>query len=222
MDNFVQFLLDYYIWFLVVLLIIIITIIGFLVDSKQKRKKKEQELSSSTNAEVKTVEPLPEDIKNPVEENSIQNVNVKETMPTLETNLQNNNIETEKNIKDDINQNIALSEQKPHFEPREVPIPNNVNDNYVQNNKPFTPQPLSPVYINQPINSSFQQGQEMPQMNNNYSQNVKPVQNNYSQNMYSTQNNVNGQLNNQFMNNQQPMYQNNQVYNTNNNDSWNL
>ena len=39
MNNFVQFLLDYYVWILVVLGVMIITIIGFLVDSKQKRKK---------------------------------------------------------------------------------------------------------------------------------------------------------------------------------------
>jgi len=36
MQTVVDFLLEYYIWFLVVIVILLITVVGFLVDTKKK------------------------------------------------------------------------------------------------------------------------------------------------------------------------------------------
>lgn len=168
MNNFIQFLLDYYVWILVVLGIMIITIIGFLVDSKQKRKKMLAEVNSTN--EVKTPEPLEE--KQPQETAPIMEAK-NEPVPTVVDNViggngvyvnetpVSNNVQASQNLEpvqnnavntvNTINPNLTLGEQKPHFEPREVPMPQNkVNAQNV-----VTPQPVRPVAINQPINQSI-------------------------------------------------------------------
>lgn len=178
----IEFLLDYYIWILVVLGIIIITIIGFLVDSKQKRKKKEGKVNPTN--EVKTVEPLPNvsvqeatpvvDAKNQpvptttdnvIGENVVPNNNIvtsqTQQYPNVTQSIQTNPTNIVSQPENSVSQGIALSEQKPHFEPREINIPSQpqmANDNVVAE-----PRPINPVYINQPIaqqsmQQSYQQG----------------------------------------------------------------
>ena len=146
----------------------IITIIGFLVDSKQKRKKKELELENST------VSPTEESIS--VGDSDSLSV-AGELTQTVSTTVDNvvgvessdvynlgvNNQSQEPNM-DSYNQNLAyssesnvsLSEQKPHFEPREVNIPNSSQTlNYNLNNQFSTPQPVNAVSINQPVQQQF-------------------------------------------------------------------
>lgn len=203
MNNFVKFLLDYYVWILVVLGIIIITIIGFLVDSKQKRKKKEQ--ASNLN-EVKTVEPLPEindkeavpvvDAKNQSAPTVIDNViggngiyespsSVQEQPQNTMQNLQQvqtspNNVTQTPEI--NANQNVALSDQKPRFEPREVPMPPQYQMSNNEENIVATPQPVNAVSINQPIPQQPIMQQEpqpvLQQVNNQMAQQIPPTANN--------------------------------------------
>jgi len=215
MDNFVNFLLDYYPWILGVLAIIIITIIGFLVDSRQKRKKKEKE---NVLNEVKTVEPLPEvnaQDATPVVDAKTQ------TIPTNNDNVigvdttsnvinQSQNIEqingtqvSSENVlpqPENNNQNLSLSEQKPHFEPREVPMPNKPVE---PENIVIEPQPVNAVPINQSI--------PVQQVQNNMAEQVNPVMYQQPQNLSSmTQNYQNVQGINTMPNQsnmQQPMYQ---------------
>lgn len=148
MDKLLNFLLDYYLWILGVLVIIIITIIGFLVDSKQKRKKKESSIKATDVGEVKTVT----EVETPKEEVK------KEEVVTDNNNAINNNLNTTNNVmqesinnvSDNVNTNSdgvnkvienstssknldLLSNQTPHFEPREVNIPS-VNKNMEVNN----------------------------------------------------------------------------------------
>lgn len=160
MNNFVNFLLEYYVWILVVLGIIIVTIIGFLVDSKQKRKKKEKVLQGAS--EVKTVEPLNElntpnsvpvvDAKTqvaPVSNNDLGQTTVNSNVAQTLSNTQPvvpNNVNEPVNNSEKIQ---TLSEQKPHFEPREANIPNptNLQPNSISN--VVAPKPVSAVSINQ-------------------------------------------------------------------------
>lgn len=189
MNNFVQFLLDYYVWILVVLGVMIITIIGFLVDSKQKRKKKEKE-ESNIPSEVKTVEPLPEtttqevapvmEAKNEpvpaVVDNVIGGNGVYTNPQTVNSAvvqqpaqpIANSNVSTVQNAStQNVNPNLTLGEQKPHFEPREVPMP--TQNNMSVNPQVVSPQPVKAVSINQPIANNTMPQQVNPQM-------VKPVQ----------------------------------------------
>lgn len=206
MDNFVNFLLDYYIWILGVLLIIIITVIGFLVDSKQKRKKKEQLINKETKSEnleeVKTVEKLPtnnsgENINNQNQIVSNVNNNGVATVTTgvqqIQTPVKNVNDVSGNSVGVDSNSNqVSLVEQKPHFEAREVNIP--VSQSSV--NKPTIQQPTYQYnqqatnvnqnmsgFVPRPVNAvSINGNQSMQQQYNNLSPN-----NNYMQSRQNSQ-----------------------------------
>lgn len=132
MDKLLNFLLDYYLWILGVLVIIIITIIGFLVDSKQKRKKKESSIKATDVGEVKTVTEV-ETPKNDVvlDTNNV----VQESINNVSDNVNTNSDGVNKLIENSTSsKNLdLLSNQTPHFEPREVNIPN-VNKNMEVNN----------------------------------------------------------------------------------------
>lgn len=132
MDKLLNFLLDYYLWILGVLVIIIITIIGFLVDSKQKRKKKESSIKATDVGEVKTVTEV-ETPKNDVvlDTNNV----VQESINNVSDNVNTNSDGVNKVIENSTSsKNLdLLSNQTPHFEPREVNIPN-VNKNMEVNN----------------------------------------------------------------------------------------
>lgn len=126
MDKLLNFLLDYYLWILGVLVIIIITIIGFLVDSKQKRKKKESSIKATDVGEVKTVTEV-ETPKNDVvlDTNNV----VQESINNVSDNVNTNSESVNKVVENSTSKNLdLLSNQTPHFEPREVNIPN-VNKN---------------------------------------------------------------------------------------------
>lgn len=202
----IEFLLDYYVWILVVLGIIIITIIGFLVDSKQKRKKKETH--SIASAEVKTVEPLP-------------NINDQEVVPIVDAKTQavlpnGDNLSGTTNIDEsstvvqplqesnsNVNQNISLSEQKPHFESREVSIPvqSQVSSN---NNENLTfPQPINPVSINQ-VNEQPVMSSQMQSSVYSNGQMSQPIQNLQQVSSAIT----NGQMFNNMQRVQQPVQTN--------------
>jgi len=160
MDNFVNFLLEYYVWILAVLGIIIVTIIGFLVDSKQKMKKKENSLKEANV--VQTVEPL-----NTVnDQNSVPIVDVKAQVApvsnndlgqtTVNPNVAQTLSNTQPVVPNTINEPVnnsekiqTLSEQKPHLEPREVNIPNQTNLQLNPINNVVAPKPVSAVSINQ-------------------------------------------------------------------------
>lgn len=217
----IEFLLDYYIWILAVLGIIIVTIIGFLVDSKQKRKKKEMGRVTPQN-EVQTVEPLPEanaqetapivDAKTEQVPTVVDNViegKVNNMTSQLQQSIQQNpieqpvqqtqtapvNFQTETNI----NQGTALSEQKPHFEPREVVMPAQSQMPINNDNTMAVPKPINTVSINQPISQQPQQ-----QYNSFVQPQVPPVDQN-----------VNGQMINAVpVNNMQPMMQQPQAFST--------
>lgn len=192
MDNFVNFLLDYYVLILVVLGIIIITIIGFLVDSKQKRRKKDE--IKSVN-EVRTVEPLPdvnESAEAPIMQaknqqvpvnvvngdvaNGLNNVCVQSqsVSPSIDSTTTTNVLTKEVNG----NQSISLSEQKPHFEPKNVAIPNSVQTSTGYNNVFAVPQPVNAVPINQNIQTLQNKQQEFyssSQLNNSISNSINSV-----------------------------------------------
>ena len=175
----IEFLLDYYVWILVVLGIIIITIIGFLVDSKQKRKKKE--VQGIASDEVKTVEPLP-------------NINGQEVVPIVDAKTQavstnSDNLISTNNINEsstvvqplresnsNVNQNIALSEQKPHFEPREVSMSVQSQMSSINNENLTFPKPINPVSINQ-VNEPPVMSSQMPSSVYSNVQMAQPVQN---------------------------------------------
>lgn len=226
MDAFVKFLLDYYIWILAVLGIVIVTIIGFLVDSKQKRKKKELE-SENVSETDKTIE-------NSQTSNKVNNTPmvdaVNQTFPssvdsgmTMEQsnnyNLNDNNQIGQQNSSQLLNQNIvpnsdvnvALSEQKPHFESREVNIPvsqQSTNPNLY--NQVVAPQPVNAVSINQPVQQPVY-NQVAP--TNGVYQNTIPtgVSNNQQimPNRVETVQNVQPVYQNATNNQMQPVYNNN-------------
>lgn len=132
MDKLLNFLLDYYLWILGVLVIIIITIIGFLVDSKQKRKKKESSINATDVGEVKTVT----EVDTPKEDVVLDTNNVvQESINNVSDNVNTNSEGVNKVIENSTSsKNLdLLSNQTPHFEPREVNIPN-VNKNMEVNN----------------------------------------------------------------------------------------
>lgn len=132
MDKLLNFLLDYYLWILGVLVIIIITIIGFLVDSKQKRKKKESSINATDVGEVKTVT----EVDTPKEDVVLDTNNVvQESINNVSDNVNTNSEGVNKVIENSTSsKNLdLLSNQTPHFEPREVNIPN-VNKNMGVNN----------------------------------------------------------------------------------------
>lgn len=132
MDKLLNFLLDYYLWILGVLVIIIITIIGFLVDSKQKRKKKESSINATDVGEVKTVT----EVDTPKEDVVLDTNNVvQESINNVSDNVNTNSDVVNKVVENSANsKNLdLLSNQTPHFEPREVNIPN-VNKNMEVNN----------------------------------------------------------------------------------------
>lgn len=146
MNNVVNFLLDYYKWILVVLGVVIVTIIGFLVDSKQKRKKSVGVVNDSLS-EVKTVEPLPEEKKVTQVDNNVSNPisNANNISENIAENVQNGSLKIEEKVNEVDVQNLSLSEQKPHFESREVNIPSRVNNESIVS----APKPVNAVSINQ-------------------------------------------------------------------------
>lgn len=107
MDNFVNFLLDYYPYILGVLGIIIVTIIGYLADSKKKREKKlnntDNKGKSETKEEVKMGEsttenatPIMEAVNEVAKPDTTEQINNVVSTPTNEVvsapvnNIQNN------------------------------------------------------------------------------------------------------------------------------------
>ena len=79
MDNFVNFLLDYYPYILGVLGIIIVTIIGYLADSKKKREKKLNNTDNTVKEEVKTTEnatPIMEAVNEVPKTESTEQINI--------------------------------------------------------------------------------------------------------------------------------------------------
>ena len=243
MDNFVNFLLDYYIWILGVLLIIIITIIGFLVDSSQKRKKKEkaleQEKNSSKLEEVQTVQSLPEENATPVMDaknataplqnsnmtsaNSVRNQTVQNVLQDTKT-VQSDNKPINNNGTIPMEQNLSISDQKPHFEAREVNIPigqspnqpvNNIvpQSNIYKQNAYETQQPVMQSSLNmknqnvsnfapKPINAvSINNQPVQPQFNN------QMMNNGYMQNPHANAYNMSNNVNNYTQNsvNQTPV-----------------
>jgi len=191
MDNVINFLLEYYIWILVILGVAIITVIGFLVDSNQKRKSKEKEKNNLS--EVKTVEPLPETD----EEKNINTVDVNNEKMIMDDNafineikeqakieqIVNDNskeiIEKIDNTQNNVEQQLALSEQKPHFEPREVNIPTPSLKESESNI--IAPKPVNTVHINNPVQQQAYQNvapvmaQMAQPMQQQAYQNVAPV-----------------------------------------------
>ena len=190
MQNVVNFLLDYYLWILGVLAIVIITTIGFLADSKQKRKKK----SSENFDEVKTVEPLPS--VNTVEGNPVSNLdnvsNVKNAgvdIPLSNINANLNNVEQPTNlngggvVSDVNNSSQLLSQQTPHFEPKDVNVPTaSTNVNNVMGPRPVNAVPINQSMRPQPVMQQPVQNVQMQQPVNQF-QNVTPVQNYNNLNM---------------------------------------
>lgn len=178
MDKLLNFLLDYYLWILGVLVIIIITIIGFLVDSKQKRKKKESSIKATDVGEVKTVtevETPKEEVKKEevVTDNNAINNNLNTTNNVMQESINNVSDNVNTNSIDKVNEGNKgknldlLSNQTPHFEPREVNIPN-VNKNMEVNNGLNTN-----GVVGTPI--QVQQSQIQPMQTNNI---VNPISNN--------------------------------------------
>lgn len=217
MDNFVNFLLDYYVWILGVLLIIIVTIIGFLVDSNQKRKKKEKQFEKKEEKleEVQTVQSMPEENNTPIMEAKDEKVVVENIADNNIVSKPAEKIETPNSVVTD-DKSLNLSEQKPHFESREVNIP--VTPNVVQSN---VSTPINNVQ--QPINMvpSMPNGSNINPQTPSYSNfepkpiNVVPINNaNNSQNVNMNMQNMNNQYMTPNMNsqvvNQQPA---NPVYN---------
>lgn len=129
MNNFVKFLLDYYLYILGVLGVLIITIIGYLADNNQKRKKKEKEALNSAN--VSNTENAFQE--NGLLKNDFSNSDVQLAQnTTLEQPVQNVNLDKQSVDVPDVSYNsnseVALSAQKPQIAPRDVQIPvGNVN-----------------------------------------------------------------------------------------------
>lgn len=216
-----EFLLDYYIWILAVLGIVIVTIIGFLVDSKQKRKK--QELGEKDNKnEVQTVQPFPEDIN---KEGSLTEVKNEQVIDdnNIEVKSEDNSDKSLNNIvqptaqlveqpqdfpdnmevqkENTLSQNVSLSGQTPHFEPKEVIMPQPLVNN---ENVVTASQPMSSVPFNQTVQSRPVPQQTQQQFYSTYNQ--------QQINPYNT--NINNQMpinNMQQLQNQNVML-NNQVY----------
>lgn len=218
MDNFVNFLLDYYVWILGVLLIIIITVIGFLVDSKQKRKKKEKEVGVKEEKleEVQTVQSLPVDTNNSTTEIKNDNSSLNNMAYANNDFVNNNSVPVQREV--------SLSEQKPHFETKNVDIPvgqvsvqpNVTGNNSLQqslnqvpseqvsnyqniqnsNYNNFTPRPVNAVPINNPVNLQAT-NMNSQNLNSQYSgQNVNgQMMDQQRSNSYNVQNNTNNVVN---------------------------
>lgn len=221
MNNFVNFLLDYYLWILVILGIVIVTIIGFLVDSKQKRKRNESKQQSNSLNEVKTVEPFPNTnenigINSEMNEQSLLNnmSNVGDTNIVHQTQLpisQNIGMSATNTVNANLIQDgminntssLSLSEQKPHFETREVVMPKSTQQNLVNNEKIAVPRPINAVSINQPLPQQTLQSQ-IPQQNVTYTQPIQKIHQNYPTNINGAvqQNDRVMNYNNNFVNSQ--------------------
>ena len=87
--NFVDFLMDNYIWIIVIILITIITIIGFLADKKKNNKSKEEQPINNQN--FNTIQPenmnvMPQPMQNMNNQemnmqNGMNNMNFNNQMP---------------------------------------------------------------------------------------------------------------------------------------------
>lgn len=167
MNNFVNFLLDYYPYILGVLGIIIITIIGYLADSKKKREKK---LNNTDNIEkteikeeVKTTESTIENsIPTTATVNEVPKNNTTEQINNAVSTLTNevvntpvNNIQNNIPVNNAIPQQVNSVEQVPNVV-NTIPVTQVVQPNIAQSNISTMPQ--------QSVAQSM------------YNQNVKPVQ----------------------------------------------
>ena len=184
MDNFVNFLLDYYPYILGVLGIIIVTIIGYLADSKKKREKKLNSTDNTVKEEVKTTEnatPIMEAVNEVPKTEPTEQINNVVSTPTNEVvntpvNSIQNNVPVSNTIPQVSNVNEPVSNQAANvvnaIPVNQVVQPNVVQSN-VQNNVPVqSAQQVSymvpnqmPQQVMQPVVQQPQSIQQMPQTN---------------------------------------------------------
>lgn len=202
MDAIIDFLLEYYVWVLVVLVILVITIIGFLVDNSRKkkmRKKLDSEIDTGNmsngfsnvdmlnnpnmNLNMNMNQPInngfnggfapPTDFNNNM---AGQNMNLNQMAGNLGNSMPQSN-----NMNNNFSNNsdsffTSISEQTPHFEPREVNIPSQVvptpimgndsnmnfgiNSSVAQPPKPVV-EPVPVPNVISPVNTNLSVGAEV-------------------------------------------------------------
>lgn len=141
MDNFVNFLLDYYPYILGVLGIIIVTIIGYLADSKKKREKKLNNTDNTVKEEVKTTEnatPIMEAVNEVAKPDTTEQINNAVSTPTNEVvNVPVNNIQNNVPVNSTVPQTSNVTEPVNNQVPNVVstnPVNQVVQPNTVQAN----------------------------------------------------------------------------------------
>ena len=138
MDNFVNFLLDYYPYILGVLGIIIVTIIGYLADSKKKREKKlnntdntvKSETKKEVKEEVKTTEnatPIMEAVNEVAKPDTTEQINNVVSTPNNEVV----NTQPVNNIQNNVPLNSTVPQTSNVTEPVNNQVPNVVSTNPV-------------------------------------------------------------------------------------------
>ena len=131
--DFIDFLLEYYVWVLVVLIVLIVTIIGFLADKRMKLKKDKETKNNVTSQNENTASLAENQMVTP----PVEPMALEPTPINIENNVGNNvNLNTGFVSDNNLNANnnfgyVPLSEQKPNIPPSPIAFENTTLGNEV-------------------------------------------------------------------------------------------
>ncbi len=168
MNAVIDFLIEYYTWFLVVIAILLITVVGFLVDTKRKKKLRKNAMANESTSESTDINMMGNlndinSINNGMDMNNINGINapIGDTTNNMFNQNMNNNLNNQNNIlgnvppvMNEMNSGVNNSnffnttpEQQQVFTPKPVeatPIMNTNVNNQMNNgiNNVVTPTPV--------------------------------------------------------------------------------